>query len=89
VLLDDAGHLFVRAVDEYGIVSSLPVTNIGESDAGVWVGGLPDRVALVTIGQNYVTDGERVTVAYRDQTRAAGVADIADNTSSETSSAIE
>jgi multidrug efflux system membrane fusion protein len=89
VLLDDAGHLFVRAVDENGIVSSLPVINVGESESGVWVSGLPDRVALVTIGQNYVTDGERVTVSYRDQSSAAGVADLANNSSSKTSSGIE
>lgn len=89
VLLDDAGHLFVRAVDENGIIRSLSVINVGESEAGVWVSGLPDRVALVTIGQNYVTDGEHVTVAYREPASAADVADIANNPPSETSSGIE
>jgi multidrug efflux system membrane fusion protein len=31
---------------------------------GVWVVGLPDKIALVTVGQNYVADGEQVTVSY-------------------------
>jgi len=65
VLLDDAGHLVVRAVDDQGIINTLSVANVGENSDGVWVTGLPDRVALVTIGQNYVSEAEQVAVSYR------------------------
>ena len=65
VLLDDAGRLVVRAVDDQGIIKTLSVVNVGENSDGVWVTGLPDRVALVTIGQNYVSEAERVSVSYR------------------------
>jgi len=65
VLLDDAGHLVVRAVDDQGIIKTLSVANVGENSDGVWVTGLPDRVALVTVGQNYVTEAEQVSVSYR------------------------
>jgi multidrug efflux system membrane fusion protein len=65
VLLDDAGHLMVRAVNAEGIISSLSVANVGENSDGVWVTGLPDRVALVTVGQNYVTEAEQVSVSYK------------------------
>ena len=65
VLLDDAGRLVVRAVDDQGIIKTLSVVNVGENSDGVWVTGLPDRVALVTIGQNYVIEAERVSVSYR------------------------
>jgi len=75
VLLDDAGHLAVRTVDEDGVVSSVSVTNVGEDENGVWVAGLPDSIALITVGQNYVTDGERVTVAYRADSAEDAVAD--------------
>jgi len=64
VLLDDAGGLVVRAVDDQGIIKTLSVTNVGENSDGVWVTGLPDRVALVTVGQNYVTEAEKVSVSY-------------------------
>jgi len=65
VLLDDAGHLVVRAVDDQGIIKTLSVANVGENSGGVWVTGLPDRVALVTVGQNYVTEAEQVSVSYK------------------------
>ncbi len=65
VLLDDAGHLVVRAVDDQGIINTLSVVNVGENGDGVWVTGLPDRVALVTVGQNYVTEAEQVSVSYK------------------------
>ena len=65
VLLDDAGRLVVRAVDDQGIIKTLSVANVGENSDGVWVTGLPDRVALVTVGQNYVTEAERVSVSYK------------------------
>lgn len=64
MLLDDLGRLVVRAVDKQGVVSSIGITTVGESSEGVWVAGLPDQVALITVGQNYVTDGEQVEVSY-------------------------
>ena len=72
VLLDDAGHLVVRAVTDRGVISTLSVANVGESREGVWVTGLPDRVALVTVGQNYVTEAEQVSVSYRHSSGSNG-----------------
>jgi multidrug efflux system membrane fusion protein len=64
MLLDDQGRLAVRAVSEEGIVSTLGITSVGETSDGVWVAGLPDNVALVTLGQNYVAEGEQVEVSF-------------------------
>lgn len=64
MILDDQGQLAVRAVDREGTVSTLGITSVGESTNGVWVAGLPDRVAVITLGQNYVTEGEQVAVTY-------------------------
>ena len=64
MLLDDQGRLAVRAVNKQGLVSTLSITSVGESSDGVWVAGLPDRVALVTLGQNYVAEGEQVKVSF-------------------------
>ena len=64
MLLDDQGRLAVRAVDKQGIVSTLGITSVGESSEGVWVAGLPESVALVTLGQNYVAEGEQVEVSF-------------------------
>ena len=72
VLLDDDGHLVVRSVNEQGIIRTLSVVNVGESRDGVWVTGLPSRVALVTLGQNYVTEAEQVSVSYKESSYTDG-----------------
>jgi|SaaInlStandDraft_1057018.scaffolds.fasta_scaffold49550_2 membrane fusion protein, multidrug efflux system len=64
MLLDDQGRLAVRVVSDQGVVSTLGITSVGESGEGVWVTGLPDKIALVTLGQNYVADGEQVKVTF-------------------------
>ena len=64
VLLDDVGNPAVRAVSEDGLISTLPVKIVGEQTNGVWVVGLPQRAALITVGQNYVASGEKVVVSF-------------------------
>jgi multidrug efflux system membrane fusion protein len=59
--LADDGRVGVKAVDEEGTVRFLPVTVLGNVDPGtVWVEGLPERVRLITVGQEFVKDGEKV-----------------------------
>ncbi|KUJ82636.1 efflux RND transporter periplasmic adaptor subunit [Microbulbifer flavimaris] len=60
--LDDRGDLGVRILDEENRVQFRNVTLVGDGDAGVWVTGLPNPVVLITVGQEYVTAGERVQV---------------------------
>lgn len=59
--LADDGRVGVKAVDEGGMVRFLPVVVLGNADpATIWVAGLPQRVRLITVGQEFVTDGEKV-----------------------------
>lgn len=58
--LADDGRLGVRAVDAAGTVMFLPVTLLGQDGEGVWVGGLPERATVITVGQEYVVEGQRV-----------------------------
>jgi membrane fusion protein, multidrug efflux system len=59
--LADDGRVGVKAVDEEGIVRFLPVAVLGNADREtVWVAGLPERVRLITVGQEFVKDGEKV-----------------------------
>ena len=37
---------------------------VGESVQGIWVVGLPANIVLVTVGQNYIIDGEQVEPSY-------------------------
>ena len=59
LVLDDNGVVGVRAV-EHGIVRFLPVDIVSDGPDGMWVAGLPDHLTVITVGQSFVTDGERV-----------------------------
>ncbi|NEX44875.1 efflux RND transporter periplasmic adaptor subunit [Pseudotabrizicola algicola] len=62
--LDNAGVLGVRlAVD--GQASFAPVTVLRDTVEGVLVTGLPDEATVITVGQEFVTDGSPVTVTLR------------------------
>ena len=60
--LDDRGVLGVRTVGPGEIVRFMPVSILAEGSDGVWVSGLPETVEVITVGQEYVKDGERVRV---------------------------
>ncbi|WP_444921024.1 efflux RND transporter periplasmic adaptor subunit [Microbulbifer sp. CnH-101-G] len=60
--LDDSGTLGVRVLDENNRVDFINVTLVGDGDGGVWVSGLPDPVTLITVGQEYVSQGDIVRV---------------------------
>ncbi len=60
--LNTAGAIGVRAIVEQDRVRFFPVTIVENEGDGVWVTGLPDPVTLITVGQEFVVDGERVRV---------------------------
>lgn len=60
--LDDSGQVGVRVVDKGDKVKFMPVTILGEDKNGIWVAGLPDDVTVITVGQDYVVDGQKVIV---------------------------
>lgn len=60
--LDDAGRVGVRVVNQAGEAEFAPVTMEGDDGDGVWVTGLPQTVTVITVGQDFVTDGQTLTV---------------------------
>lgn len=58
--LDDAGQVGVRIVNKENIVEFHPVRVIRENADGVWISGLPDEINLITVGQEFVADGDKV-----------------------------
>ncbi len=64
--LNDAGILGVRIVDEDRIVRFRPATILRDSSEGVWLAGLPERAEVIVVGQEYVVEGVRVAVTYRE-----------------------
>ena len=63
LVLDDSGNVGVRAVT-HGFVQFLPVHIISDGPDGMWVAGLPSRVDVITVGQEFVTNGERVKTVF-------------------------
>lgn len=59
--LADSGAVGVRTIADDGTVAFHPVTIVDQGPDGVWVTGLPDTVTVITVGQDYVVDGEIVT----------------------------
>lgn len=57
--LDDEGAMGIRAV-ENGEVKFYPVTIVSDSRQGVWVTGLPAKVDVITVGQEFVIPGQKV-----------------------------
>ncbi|MCF4098044.1 efflux RND transporter periplasmic adaptor subunit [Maritalea mediterranea] len=69
--LDNDGTLGVRVVETGDKVAFYPVQIVRDSQSGIWVTGLPERVDIITVGQEYVVAGQQV---------------VADNVSEETTS---
>ncbi|MEX2311426.1 MAG: efflux RND transporter periplasmic adaptor subunit [Rhodospirillales bacterium] len=58
--LNDQGVLGVRILDEDDIVRFMPVTLLDGTPEGAWVHGLPDRTRIITVGQEFVVEGQKV-----------------------------
>jgi multidrug efflux system membrane fusion protein len=82
LVLNDAGDMGVRIVDDENRVAFKPVHILSESPEGIWVDGLPNSVNLITVGQEDVFSGQIVEVDFSpigastqavSQNRTAGV----------------
>ncbi|HVZ92487.1 MAG TPA: efflux RND transporter periplasmic adaptor subunit [Rhizomicrobium sp.] len=60
LVLNDAGVVGVRIV-ERGVVHFMPVQIVSDGPDGMWIAGLPKQVSVITVGQEFVVEGERVT----------------------------
>lgn len=60
LVLSDEGPVGVRSVNDEGVVEFHPVQILEQRPEGAWVAGLPQEVRLITVGQEYVEDGQPV-----------------------------
>ena len=65
ILLDD-GDIGLRAVNNDNVVVLYRVELLAQTEAGVWLTGLPDKVNLIVVGHQYVSEGEKVSVVGRE-----------------------
>jgi len=60
LVLDGSGRQGVRYVQADDKVAFAPVTVLEETPQGVWVSGLRGPVRLITVGQSFVAEGQKV-----------------------------
>ena len=61
LILNDAGKLGVSSV-ENNIVIFYEVVILEDSASGLWVSGIPENLDLITQGQGFVEDGQKVLI---------------------------
>ena len=64
--LDDAGDLGIRTVEAGNKVAFHAVTIIKDTREGVWVVGLPFKINVITVGQEFVQPGQIVDAKTAD-----------------------
>lgn len=69
--LDDSGVLGIRTVEAGNKVAFHAVTIIRDTRDGVWVTGLPFRINVITVGQEFVQPGQIVDAKTADGEPAA------------------
>ena len=58
--LNDEGKLGVKLVNNQNKVEFHPADIISDEPDGVWLGGLPQTIRVITVGQEYVREGDPV-----------------------------
>lgn len=64
--LDDDGRVGVRAVDADGVVHFHAAEIADDDPDGVWLAGLPESLTIITVGQDFVRQGDRVAVTLEE-----------------------
>lgn len=63
LMLNDKGILGIKVIRDLDIVKFLPVTILEDSEDGIWVTGIPNQIQLITQGQGFVEDDQKVLVS--------------------------
>jgi len=64
--LNDAGQIGVKIVGQGNKVAFVPVSILSDTPEYMWVYGLPDKVVLITVGQEFVVQGQVVKPVQAD-----------------------
>ncbi len=74
--LDAEGAVGVKAVNDEGIVVFHRVKIVADTPAGIWLGGLPELVTLITVGQEFVLPEQKVRTATEAQIKNQAEQDL-------------
>jgi len=60
LLLNDEGKLGIRVIEEENIAKFVEIIILEDSEEGLWVTGIPEKVEIIIQGQGFVEDGQKV-----------------------------
>jgi len=63
--LSDEGVMGIKVVNAENVVEFLSVTLVADTPEGAWLGGLPKELELITVGHEFVKQGQKV-IAVRE-----------------------
>ena len=58
--LNDIGQIGIKIVENNDTVRFYPVSIISDKADAMWVDGLPEKIRMITVGQHFVLDGQKV-----------------------------
>lgn len=64
--LNDEGHLGVKILDTDSKVKFVSVTIVSDSRESMWIEGLPKNARVITVGQEFVIEGQKVEAVEAD-----------------------
>ncbi|ABF63721.1 efflux RND transporter periplasmic adaptor subunit [Ruegeria sp. TM1040] len=64
--LNNEGQLGVRVVRDDMTAGFVPVTLLRDEASGVWLDGLPEEANVITVGQDFVTEGVALAPTYQE-----------------------
>ncbi len=59
--LSDEGVMGIKVINAENVVEFLSVTLVADTPEGTWLGGLPEQLELISVGHEFVKQGQKVT----------------------------
>lgn len=63
LMLNDKGMLGIKVIENEDTVKFIPIDILEDSEDGIWVTGLPDKIQLIIQGQGFVENNQKVLVS--------------------------
>lgn len=64
--LNDEGRVGVKIVNAQDKTEFVPITILSDREDSMWIHGLPDKVRLITVGQDFVGENQKVNPVKAD-----------------------
>ncbi|MEL7029071.1 MAG: efflux RND transporter periplasmic adaptor subunit [Pseudomonadota bacterium] len=61
--LNDLGQVGLRILGEGDVVQFAPIQILSDTPDGAWISGLPQSARIITVGQEFVEEGQKVLVS--------------------------